>query len=217
MTATALPPASLSSPSTIYHAKTYFEMSRARRAIKFSWEQGPMHLVSTSSSAASEATIIHNCIVRALNSIYIQAPHVPMSEYNNFIAYCLSAYDCLSAYLKTNLDAKSKEWGNWLRSIASKRNNFNPEICRGMMDDFMPSLSTALGSSRANVATFLSGLDKATQLPVLLFNHDPSVEGGVHAFPKAGWWTVHVHARKKKEWWKFGTVGGDGEIGRAHV
>ncbi|KAF2828161.1 hypothetical protein CC86DRAFT_454820 [Ophiobolus disseminans] len=224
MTATAVTRAShensLASPSSITHAKSYFDMSRSRRQVpKFSWEEGPMQLVPSPAGASDQSTI-HNCIIRAIDSIYNQAPHVPMKEHNNFTAYCLAAYQGLDAYLKTRevwadavAQAKLKEWGNWLRSIASKRNNFNPEMCRGMMNDFMPSLSSYF--SRLTTASFstafLDTLDKATQLPVFLWNHDTSFEGGVRAFPKGGWWTRKVAARKNKGWWKFGTVESNGE------
>ena len=42
--------------------------------------------------------IVHNIIIRGLNSIYIQAPHVKPGDYADFIGYCL----CLSAVLHSH-------------------------------------------------------------------------------------------------------------------
>lgn len=33
--------------------------------------------------------IVHNIIIRGLNSIYVQAPHVKPGDYADFIGYCL--------------------------------------------------------------------------------------------------------------------------------
>jgi hypothetical protein len=36
--------------------------------------------------------LVHNCIIRALNSIYLQAPFVPTREHQNFLAYAHATY-----------------------------------------------------------------------------------------------------------------------------
>ena len=36
--------------------------------------------------------IVHNVIIRALNSIYIQAPHVQPKDVKDFLAYCYCWY-----------------------------------------------------------------------------------------------------------------------------
>jgi len=48
--------------------------------------------------AASEMALVHNCIIRAFNGIYNQAPYVQPSDYKSFVAYCYSAYTGLEAH-----------------------------------------------------------------------------------------------------------------------
>jgi hypothetical protein len=107
--------------------------------------------------AALELTIIHNALIRALNSIYIQSPHIPLSEYTHFSSYALATYLSIVARDSSSLfseiacqmtdntplrafDTPLTAWGNWLKSISSQKVNFSAEICRGMMDDLMSTL-----------------------------------------------------------------------------
>ncbi|KAH7389879.1 hypothetical protein BKA66DRAFT_414180 [Pyrenochaeta sp. MPI-SDFR-AT-0127] len=156
---------------------------RGSTSQKYSWENGPMSLIPTPASetghtdqftsSASEMALVHNCIIRALNSIYIQAPHVPSTEYVNFVPYCLATYQGLTAHhdgeeeflfkelekmtgeegiMEANVqghrdfDTIFEEWGHWLESCAAKSDNFSPDKCRSMMDGFMPPLSAHLAA-----------------------------------------------------------------------
>lgn len=166
----------------------------------------------------SETDTLFNCLIRALNSIYIQAPHIPIAEYTNFVAYSLATYQCLFALLGATFDGHEMaiEWGNYLQSCASHRNNFSPGICQGMMEGFMPSLRTHIGAPRAtsNVSKGYVSLDKTTQLPALWTNHDATSESVPQMLPEGlgpegktmRWWV----GRKKAEWWKFSSCGFDG-------
>ncbi|KAF8251619.1 hypothetical protein K440DRAFT_595794 [Wilcoxina mikolae CBS 423.85] len=62
------------------------------------WADGPFPLMATVRAtvedksdhfviAATHMACIHNVIIRCLNSIYLQAPHVPPSDYADFITY----------------------------------------------------------------------------------------------------------------------------------
>jgi len=203
----------------------------------YAWETGPMTLLPNSGFHADDATpdpqaaptmiAACNCLIRALNSIYIQAPHVPLIEYANLVSYCLATYQCLIAQLGTaprqeeeeeekeeeeeeGNDAKLAEWGRWLESCAAKRNNFSTEMCKSMMDDFMPALHTQLSIPRNDKSAKMS-LDSCTQVPVFWTNHDITSElplpRGLAPDSKAiRWWT----GRKKADWWKFSTCGFNG-------
>jgi hypothetical protein len=127
----------------IYH-RTLTTMANSHNHQTFSWEHGPMAILplpSTATSgstprtqAATELTLIHNSLIRALNSIYIQSPHIPLDEYTNFTSYALATYLGLRAHRSSRLfstlrDARTFEtvliaWGNWLQSIAARRNKF---------------------------------------------------------------------------------------------
>lgn len=41
--------------------------------------------------------ISHNVIIRALNSIYLQAPHVQPKDVKDFLAYCYCWYQCIDS------------------------------------------------------------------------------------------------------------------------
>jgi hypothetical protein len=249
---------------------TDFKMSAGHQnTLTFSWQNGPMRLISLPISTsiaptqytrvAIEITLAYNSLIRALNSIYIQCPHVPMSEYPNFTAYTLATYHGLQAYDNSNehtffselarrtgetrfmqghraFDASLCTWGNWLESIANRRNNFNPDMCRAMMDDFLPALhahmhvvpecllyvsqferrdldvSRLAGEHREKV---FGGMSRTREMPVFVMNHDEGFGGGGQGFlgkSKLEMWVLReVCARKFGEWWKFSTVGFDGK------
>lgn len=44
-------------------------------------------------AAATQMALVHNCFVRAFNSIYQQASHVSPSEYKNFIRYAYACFE----------------------------------------------------------------------------------------------------------------------------
>ncbi|EFQ94537.1 hypothetical protein CFE70_004344 [Pyrenophora teres f. teres 0-1] len=197
----------------------------------YAWQTGPMVLLLNSMLQADDASpdlkaapkmiAACNCLIRALNSIYIQAPHVPMIEHANLVSYCLATYQCLLAQLGTMFqkekeeeekeeDAKVAEWGNWLESCAAKRNNFSTEMCKSMMDDFMPALHKKLSTAH-NEETGNMGLDSNTQVPIFWTNHDVTSENqlprGLAPNSKATRWWI---GRKKANWWKFSTCGFNG-------
>jgi hypothetical protein len=222
-------------------------MANSHNTKAFTWEHGPMALLSVPSTetsgsspriqAATELTLIHNSLIRALNSIYIQSPHIPLDEYINFTSYALATYLGLRAHRSSRLfstlrDAQTFEtaltaWGNWLQSIAARSNNFNSLICRSMMDDFRAALHTHFGivvecvldENNIGVPALLKqhklavfgNMSKTEVLPVFVGNHDEMYGGERHEFPVARMWVVReVYARKKAAWWKFSTVGKDG-------
>jgi hypothetical protein len=108
-------------------------------------------------------TVVHNCLVRALNSICLQAPHVPLNMHGNFFAYCLATYHGLIAHDRPkeytffgeltrqtgvtlfmcgllDFDKPLAAWGTWLQSIANERYIFSANGCRSLMSRFMPAL-----------------------------------------------------------------------------
>lgn len=179
--------------------ETVTEISHPSSSPQFSWQKGPMPLIpsplflqSTSTApssspttasrtttlptdpythVASEMALVHNCIIRALNSIYLQSPHLPTSEYFNFTHYCLATYQCLCAHhdgeestffpeieritgeaglMDANVqghrdfDTHFNEWGTWLQSVEKGEREFEAKTCNAMMDKFMPPLAAHL-------------------------------------------------------------------------
>lgn len=47
---------------------------------------------------ASEMALVHNMIIRGLNSVYLQAPHVKASESKAFLKYILAWYSLLNVH-----------------------------------------------------------------------------------------------------------------------
>jgi len=76
------------------------------------WVDGPFQLLATTShankidektadrytKASDEMVVVHNIIIRGLNSIYLQAPHVKPKDYADFIGYCLCWSDVLHTH-----------------------------------------------------------------------------------------------------------------------
>jgi|SRR6186713_2615099 len=115
--------------------------------------------------------LVHNCIIRAMNSIYIQAPLIPSSEYKSFISYSLSVFQGLGAHhggeeeiffpelekwtgekgiMDTNIAQHEAfhtsllAWGKWLENVAKTPANFDGHECTTLMDQFIAPLSTHL-------------------------------------------------------------------------
>ena len=53
---------------------------------------------------ASIMVLVHNCIIRGLNSIYLQAPHVKPKDYKDFIGYSF----CWWRYIDSKLERSWK-------------------------------------------------------------------------------------------------------------
>ncbi|EAT90251.1 hypothetical protein SNOG_02039 [Parastagonospora nodorum SN15] len=198
--------------------------------LTFSWESGPMHHfpIPSPTNTANDLSDSHqHTIIRALNSIYIQAPSIPLSSSFHFTTYCLTIYRCLTAYdspelaritgetqVTPELDAPLRAWGAWLESCAARRNNFSGVICRDFMDEFIPGLQwhfTALsgrmsGSGnvdammKAHMEKVFGGMSKTEELPAMLCNHDGTM--GEFSEGLSGWerWMVkNLWAKKRKE------------------
>ncbi|KAF2469781.1 uncharacterized protein BDR25DRAFT_370412 [Lindgomyces ingoldianus] len=150
---------------------------------KYGWEDGPMQLISTPFSktgatdqytfVASEMALVHNCIARAFNSIYKQAPYVQPADYSSFISYSYSCYQGLEVHhhgeetylfpaieeatgIKGLMDGNVKQheafhsgfhaWGEWLKALNSGTGTekFSGEKCVQLMDVFLVPLSIHL-------------------------------------------------------------------------
>ncbi|KAF2641954.1 hypothetical protein P280DRAFT_489333 [Massarina eburnea CBS 473.64] len=232
------------------------------------WETTPIPLIPTPyhltrapdqyTSAASDLALLHNTLIRALNSIYIQAPHVPVPQYANFVKYSLAAHAALTAHTRFEqalfspepehapaepglVDATDGEqrrgfvvgvaaWGNWLRSIGERKNNFSGDMCVALMDDFVASVARhfrdgvemvrvgekkrVVAARKREIGRFLGGLGKRSVLPVVCLNHDDDFEGGWHGFPPVPAvvrWVWRNFGRLDAEVWGFSCVGFDGK------
>jgi hemerythrin-like domain-containing protein len=123
------------------------------------------------SACATEMANVHNCIIRAFNSIYIQAPHIPAAEHKNFIAYMTATWQGLEAHHdgeedfffpeierlsgeKGLMDGNVKQheafhsgfhaWGEWLASLREGKEEYSGAKCRALLDAFVTPLSVHL-------------------------------------------------------------------------
>jgi hypothetical protein len=182
---------------------------------QFSWEHGPMELIPTPyhqtgatddfTAAASEMALVHNCIIRALNSIYMQAPHIPAAEHTNFVKYCMATYQGLTSHhhgeekhffpeierltgdkglMEANVEQHKVfetsfvAWGDWLQLVDSHKTDFRPDMCLSLMDDFIPSLSTHLSDEIATL-TSLSRYSGMLDLRALMKAEAEKTMGGM--------------------------------------
>jgi hypothetical protein len=183
---------------------------------EFSWETSPMPLIPTPTfqtdatdvftMVASEMALVHNCIIRALNSIYLQAPHVPASEHANFIAYSLATYQGLMAHhdgeehtffpelehltgetglMDENVDGhrefdtKLGEWGHWLEACKAGTKTFSATTCLSMMDVFLPALHTHLCDEIPSLLALKRFPDLQSRLPALMEAEGQKVMGAM--------------------------------------
>jgi hypothetical protein len=183
---------------------------------KFSWETSPIALIPTpafESNAidvftlvASQMALVHNCFIRALNSIYLQVPHVPAIEYPNFVAYSLATYQGLMAHhdgeehtlfpelerltgetglMDENVDghrafdSKLGEWGYWLEACKKGRNSFNSDTCTIMMDAFLPALHSHLCAEIPTLLALSRFPGIASQLPAKMEEEGKKVMGAM--------------------------------------
>ncbi|KAF2010939.1 hypothetical protein BU24DRAFT_427135 [Aaosphaeria arxii CBS 175.79] len=161
------------------------------------WETGPMQLIPTPTyqtgqtdpftNAASEMALVHNCIIRAINTIYHQAPLVTPSDYKSFTSYCLATYEGLEAHhngeeehffpeverltgitdiMSTNISQHAAfhtafdAWGNWLKAVKSGDKTFDGKQCVRIMDQFMAPLATHLADEIPTLLALAEYADK---------------------------------------------------------
>jgi hypothetical protein len=148
--------------------------------IQYTWAATPLSLLPTPlhltnnrdayTQAATAKTLLTNMLLRALNSIYLQAPNIPAHLYNDFTSYSLAVYQCLSAhhraeeeFLFPEIERRTGEtsmrdqhllfhpgaraWGKWLASVLTRWNNFSPDTCNRLMDGFLTPLHAHLSDS----------------------------------------------------------------------
>ncbi|MCJ1224472.1 hypothetical protein MMC12_001117 [Toensbergia leucococca] len=75
------------------------------------WADQPFQLLETPGKTrsltnptvyvASHMALVHNTFIRALNTIYLQAPHIPPTENHSFLIYCQAWSALLSLHHKT--------------------------------------------------------------------------------------------------------------------
>lgn len=169
----------------------------------------PRHLTGATddcNTAASEMALVHNCVLRALNSIYLQAPNVPASEHAHFVKYCNATFIGLAAHhdgeeafffpeieritgekgiMDVNVEQHKsfhdgfEEWGKWIQSIDAKKDTFDGAKCISLMDTFLPPLAEHL---RAEIPTLaaLSKYGDVLKLQPLLAEEGEKTLGGLH-------------------------------------
>jgi len=77
--------------------------------------------------------VVHNMIIRALNSIYLQAPHVQQKDVKDFLAYCYCWYECIDG---TSDMMRYPVFITWLTKLAHHR---------GEEEFLFPKLEAACG------------------------------------------------------------------------
>lgn len=172
---------------------------------RYSWETTPLPLqptpraLSTSPSlkpdqytlVASDMALVHNCLSRALNSIYLQAPYIPPSEHANFTQYAIAAHIGLKAHhdgeenvffpelekmtgekglMDANIGqhadfhAGFEEWGTWLYGVRDGKEKFDGNKCVALLDKFLPALGQHLADEIPTLISLSRFGDKVDML-----------------------------------------------------
>jgi hypothetical protein len=145
---------------------------------KYTWEVGPLRLLEIPitdadqlNRAAIHTALTCNCLIRALNSIYHQTPHVPCTHHKTFVNYSLSVYYALLDVLsgESVLDAETwryisekkytarvlpSDWGQYLESIWASKDTFSPAICMSLLKEFFPRLNSHFANQIDNYNNF---------------------------------------------------------------
>jgi hypothetical protein len=90
--------------------------------------------------------VLHNGLIRGLNTLYLQAPHVQPQDYADFIAYCLLWSETVNSHHhgeETNLfpaieEAAGPE-GKWLMGENLKQHDKRPWSCDLYLTSKTPS------------------------------------------------------------------------------
>lgn len=180
-----------------------------------SWQTGPIPLISTTfaetaatdqyTAAATEMALVHNCIIRSLNTIYHQSAHIPTHEQTNFLCYALATYNGLCAHhdgeethffptierltgekglMDDNVqghrdfDTAFTAWGTWLKACLSHTHPFSSARNIQLMDSFIPPLSTHLHDEIPSLLA-LSRFGDALDLRALMKQEGDHVMGSM--------------------------------------
>ena len=121
---------------------------------------------------ATEMCVVHNIIIRGLNSIYIQANHVKSEDYKAFVGYCLSWHRFVSHHhyseetgfftplqemLGPSVMAESVEehrafhdgldaYHAYLLSLSGRENDFDGKMLIEIVDSFSATLTKHLNN-----------------------------------------------------------------------
>ncbi|OBT76665.1 hypothetical protein VF21_03932 [Pseudogymnoascus sp. 05NY08] len=134
------------------------------------FSQGPDKPVDQYVTVASQMAIAHNTIIRALNSIYLQAPHVKPEDYKDFIGYSLCWYQMITNHhrgeedrlfpqieektekglMEVNVEqhhefeAGIESYNTYLQSLLPTGTSFSAPKLLAIIDSFAPALTTHL-------------------------------------------------------------------------
>ncbi|KFY88129.1 hypothetical protein V498_06901 [Pseudogymnoascus sp. VKM F-4517 (FW-2822)] len=133
--------------------------------------QGPDEAVDQYVIVASQMAIAHNTMIRALNSIYLQAPHVKPEDYKDFIGYSQCWYQMITNHhrgeedrlfpqieertekglMEVNVEqhhafeAGVEAYNTYLQSLlATSTASFSGPELVSIIDSFAPALTTHL-------------------------------------------------------------------------
>ncbi|PCG93330.1 Hypothetical protein PENO1_084030 [Penicillium occitanis (nom. inval.)] len=161
-------------------------MSKSTSVHQQQWADGPYPLIETPKhkrgittntdpymETASTMCVVHNTLLRGLNSIYVQGPNIQPADYKNFIGYSLCWHSALHEHhtseeeqffpeieeavgenglLDGNVEEHRSfqegldEFSNYLEGLAGKESTFDAAHLNEIIDSFAPALNHHLES-----------------------------------------------------------------------
>ncbi|EED15155.1 conserved hypothetical protein [Talaromyces stipitatus ATCC 10500] len=136
-------------------------------------KQGPTNNTDPYMETASTMCVVHNTLLRGLNSIYVQGPHIKPEDYKDFIGYSLCWHSTLhehhtseeeqffpeieeavgekglldgSVEEHNSFQAGLDEFSSYLESLAGKESKFDATHLNKIIDSFVPALNNHLKS-----------------------------------------------------------------------
>ncbi|KAF2274727.1 uncharacterized protein EI97DRAFT_434953 [Westerdykella ornata] len=150
--------------------------------------------------------LVHNIIIRSLNSIYLQAPHVPPSHQSAFTCYMLATWQTVHEHhrgeetslfpaiekatgetgiMEVNVrqhqafETGFEAWGHWIRDVEQERERFSGQRCRDLMDGFMRDLATHLAEEIPSLMALAKYPESRLPLRRLWEEEGKAVMGGL--------------------------------------
>ncbi|KAF2496602.1 hypothetical protein BU16DRAFT_537769 [Lophium mytilinum] len=193
---------------------------------QYSWVvNGPLALLPTPlfqtgaidqfTKVASGMALVHNSVIRGLNSIYLQAPRVQPHDYENFIGYSLAWYELLNAHhdgeedflfprieaqvgetglMDANVKQHGREYKFAGQTLVDRMDSFKDVLIEHLTDEIPTILNLAQYGDRLDMLKLMDedgkramcSLSKFHGLRLFFCNDDVTYENGMHAaFPPA--------------------------------
>ncbi len=177
---------------------------------------------------ASEMALVHNIVIRGLNSIYLQAPHIKPADEKSFARYMASWYTLLHNHhhgeetmffpevakmtgvegiMDTNIDQHAafhdglEDFKTYADSVASGSEKYDGSRVIAIIDDFAPPLLQHLADEIPTILSLRPYADKLAGLPQL-FQEEADKVGKAVGLSGIIWFCANLDSQYENGRWQ---------------